>query len=70
MTQSSWYIDTLIALHKYISQASEELEERESLAQMAANDQETNNEDGDTYIGKLLFVVRCWGRLLSIIHDK
>ena len=32
-------------------QASEELEERESLAQMAANEQESHTDDGDTYIG-------------------
>lgn len=36
----------------FISQASEELEERESLAQMAANADDSHAEDGETYIGQ------------------
>ncbi|XP_047740142.1 kinesin-like protein KIF13A isoform X2 [Hyalella azteca] len=35
-----------------IPKASEELEERESLAQMAANEHDSNTDDGDTYIEK------------------
>lgn len=35
-----------------LMQASEELEERESLAQMAANADDSHAEDGETYIGK------------------
>lgn len=35
-----------------VSQASEELEERESLAQIAASGENTSLSDGETYIGK------------------
>lgn len=42
----------------FSTQASEELEERESLAQMAANADDSHAEDGETYIGELhLFYV-------------
>lgn len=41
----------------YNLQASEELEERESLAQMAANADDSHAEDGETYIGKFWFYV-------------
>ena len=36
-------------------QASEELEERESLAQLAANADDSHLEDGETYIGTYSF---------------
>lgn len=36
----------------FSAQASEELEERESLAQMAANADDSHAEDGETYIGE------------------
>lgn len=35
-------------------QASEELEDRESLAQIAASGEDTSLSDGETYIGTLL----------------
>ena len=35
-----------------IPKASEELEDRESLAQIAASGEESNLSDGETYIGK------------------
>ena len=40
----------------YLHQASEELEERESLAQMAANADDSNADDGETYIGKICYL--------------
>lgn len=41
-----------------IPKASEELEDRESLAQMAASGDDCSASDGETYIGKLLYLTR------------
>lgn len=38
-------------------QASEELEDRESLAQIAASGEDSSLSDGETYIGEILFGV-------------
>ncbi|KAF2364958.1 CAP Gly-rich domain [Trinorchestia longiramus] len=51
---SNSYFETAVIYEivSNIPKASEELEERESLAQMAANEHDSNTEDGDTYIEK------------------
>lgn len=46
-----------------IPKASEELEERESLAQIAATGEETSAADGETYIG--LFVKNLYTCFIS-----
>lgn len=38
----------------FVYQASEELEDRESLAQIAASGEDTSLSDGETYIGMLI----------------
>lgn len=42
-------------MNTHCLQASEELEERESLAQLAANVDDSHAEDGETYIGGSCF---------------
>lgn len=44
-------------------QASEELEDRESLAQIAASGEDTSLSDGETYIGTLLSLCLAYSNL-------
>lgn len=43
-----------------VPKASEELEDRESLAQIAASGEESSLSDGETYIGKISAIWKGW----------
>lgn len=48
--------------------ASEELEERESLAQIAASGEDTSLSDGETYIGERTDMFTLYGDILMTFH--
>lgn len=51
VSRLTWCIDRWKNLICALFQASEELENRESLAQIAASGEDTSLSDGETYIG-------------------
>ncbi|CAG0913138.1 unnamed protein product [Notodromas monacha] len=52
-----------------IPKASEELEDRETLAQMAAEEDDGFNSDGETYIGELLSSIKQYTKGLGVVEN-